>query len=99
MLYHLLFPLHQTYSIFNVFRYVTFRTAGAILTALLISLLLGPALIRRLQKLQIGQSIRDDGPSGHLQKAGTPTMGGLLILASVSIATLLWEIGRASCRE
>jgi phospho-N-acetylmuramoyl-pentapeptide-transferase len=90
MLYHLLFPWHESYAIFNVFRYVTFRTAGAILTALLISLLLGPALIRRLQALQIGQSIRDDGPSGHLQKAGTPTMGGLLILASVLIATLLW---------
>lgn len=90
MLYHLLFPLHQTYSIFNVFRYVTFRTAGAILTALLISLLLGPLLIRKLLELQIGQSIRDDGPADHLQKAGTPTMGGLLILASVFIATLLW---------
>ncbi len=90
MLYHLLYPLHESYAALNVFRYVTFRTAGAILTALLISLLLGPALIRRLQALQIGQSIRDDGPSGHLQKAGTPTMGGLLILASVLIATLLW---------
>lgn len=90
MLYHLLFPWHESYIVLNVFRYVTFRTAGAILTALLISLLLGPALIRRLQALQIGQSIRDDGPAGHLQKAGTPTMGGLLILASVLIATLLW---------
>jgi len=90
MLYHLLFPLHQSYAVLNVFRYVTFRTAGAILTALLISLLMGPALIRKLQELQIGQSIRDDGPAGHLQKAGTPTMGGLLILASVFIATLLW---------
>src|SRR5574337_718719 len=90
MLYHLLFPLHESFTIFNVFRYVTFRTAGAILTALLISLLLGPTLIRKLQELQIGQSIRDDGPAGHLQKAGTPTMGGLLILASVLTATLLW---------
>ncbi|MBZ0168417.1 phospho-N-acetylmuramoyl-pentapeptide-transferase [Candidatus Methylomirabilis lanthanidiphila] len=90
MLYHLLFPWHESYTILNVFRYVTFRTAGAILTALLISLLMGPALIRRLQKLQIGQSIRDDGPAGHLRKAGTPTMGGVLILASVFIATLLW---------
>ncbi|MBZ0160718.1 MAG: phospho-N-acetylmuramoyl-pentapeptide-transferase [bacterium] len=90
MLYHLLYPLHESYAVLNVFRYVTFRTAGAILTALLISLLLGPALIRKLQELQIGQSIRDDGPAGHLQKAGTPTMGGLLILASVFIGTLLW---------
>ncbi|MGH7411941.1 MAG: phospho-N-acetylmuramoyl-pentapeptide-transferase [Candidatus Methylomirabilis sp.] len=90
MLYHLFFPLHQTYSVFNVFRYVTFRTAGAILTALLISLLLGPVLIRRLRQLQIGQSIRDDGPESHLKKAGTPTMGGLLILASIFTSTLLW---------
>ncbi len=90
MLYHLLFPLHQTYIIFNVFRYVTFRTAGAILTALLISLLMGPVLIRKLRELQIGQSIRNDGPESHLKKAGTPTMGGLLILASIVISTLLW---------
>jgi phospho-N-acetylmuramoyl-pentapeptide-transferase len=90
MLYHLLYPLHESVAVFNVFRYVTFRTAGAILTALLISLLLGPVMIRTLQQLQIGQSIRDDGPSGHMQKAGTPTMGGVLILASVLIATLLW---------
>jgi phospho-N-acetylmuramoyl-pentapeptide-transferase len=90
MLYHLLYPLHESVAVLNVFRYVTFRTAGAILTALLIGLLLGPTLIRKLQELQIGQSIRDDGPSGHLQKAGTPTMGGLLILASVFVATLLW---------
>ena len=90
MLYHLLFPLHQTYIIFNVFRYVTFRTAGAILTALLFSLLLGPILIRKLRESQIGQSIRHDGPESHLKKAGTPTMGGLLILASIFTSTLLW---------
>jgi len=90
MLYHLLFPLHQTYTVFNVFRYVTFRTAGAILTALLISLFLGPVLIRKLREQQIGQSIRDDGPESHLKKAGTPTMGGLLILASIFLSTLLW---------
>ena len=90
MLYHLLFPLYQTYTVFNVFRYVTFRTACAILTALLISLLLGPVMIRKLRKLQIGQSIRNDGPVTHLKKAGTPTMGGLLILASVFLSTLLW---------
>lgn len=90
MLYHLLFPFHQTYIIFNVFRYVTFRTAGAILTALVISLLLGPVLIRKLREWQIGQSIREDGPETHLKKAGTPTMGGLLILASIFISTLLW---------
>jgi phospho-N-acetylmuramoyl-pentapeptide-transferase len=90
MLYHLLFPLHETHAIFNVFRYVTFRTAGAILTALLISLLLGPIVIRKLRALQVGQSVRDDGPASHLKKAGTPTMGGLLILAAVFISTLLW---------
>ena len=90
MLYHLLFPLHQTYIIFNVFRYVTFRTAGAILTALLFSLLLGPILIRKLRESQIGQSIRHDGPESHLKKAGTPTMGGLLILTSIFTSTLLW---------
>jgi phospho-N-acetylmuramoyl-pentapeptide-transferase len=90
MLYHLLFPLRETYSVFNVFRYVTFRTAGAIITALLISLLLGPILIRKLRQLQIGQSIRNDGPESHLKKAGTPTMGGLLILTSVFMSTLLW---------
>jgi phospho-N-acetylmuramoyl-pentapeptide-transferase len=90
MLYHLLYPLHQTYTVFNVFRYVTFRTAGAILTALLISLFLGPVLIRKLREQQIGQRIRDDGPESHLKKAGTPTMGGLLILASIFLSTLLW---------
>jgi len=90
MLYHLLFPLHQTYTVFNVFRYVTFRTAGAILTALLISLFLGPVLIRKLRAQQIGQNIRDDGPESHLKKAGTPTMGGLLILASIFLSTVLW---------
>jgi phospho-N-acetylmuramoyl-pentapeptide-transferase len=90
MLYHLLYPLHQNLTLFNVFRYVTFRTAGAILTALLISLLMGPPLIRKLAQMQIGQRIREDGPETHLRKAGTPTMGGLLILASIFCSTLLW---------
>lgn len=90
MFYHLFFPLHQTYSVFNVFRYLTFRTAYAALTALLISLLVGPLLIRLLRRFQIGQMIREEGPKGHFSKAGTPTMGGLLILASTAIGTLLW---------
>ena len=90
MLYHLLYPLHEAYNIFNVFRYITFRTIYAILTALLITLILGPCLIEKLQTLNIKQYIREDGPSTHLNKSGTPTMGGILILLSLSIATLFW---------
>ena len=90
MLYHFLYPLHTEYSVFNVFRYVTFRTACAALTALLISFLLGPWLIRRLEDFQIGEHIREEGPEHHQIKAGTPTMGGLLILSAIVIPTLLW---------
>jgi len=90
MLYHLFYPLHEAYSIFNVFRYITFRTIYAILTALLITLILGPYLIKKLQALNIKQYIREDGPSAHLNKSGTPTMGGILILLSLTIATLFW---------
>ena len=89
MLYHLLYPLHATHSVFNVFRYITFRTLIAALTSLTISFLLGPWLIRRLTAGQIGQTIRPDGPQSHLSKAGTPTMGGTLILFSLLLATLL----------
>jgi phospho-N-acetylmuramoyl-pentapeptide-transferase len=89
MLYHLLYPLHGAYSLFNVFRYITFRTLIAAITSLLISFLLGPWLIRRLTARQIGQTIRPDGPQSHLSKAGTPTMGGTLILFSLVLATLL----------
>lgn len=90
MLYHLLFPLHSTWSFFNVFRYITFRTIYAAITALLISFLLGPWLIRELRKRQIGQTIRQDGPESHLSKEGTPTMGGVLIVLGTVIPTLLW---------
>ena len=90
MLYHLLFPLHESYSFFNVFRYITFRTIYAAITALLISFLLGPWLIRVLRSHQIGQTIRLDGPESHLSKEGTPTMGGLLIVLATVIPTLLW---------
>jgi phospho-N-acetylmuramoyl-pentapeptide-transferase len=90
MFYHLFFPLHETVSVFNVFRYLTFRTAYAALTALLISLLLGPIAIRLLRKWQVGQVIRQEGPKSHLGKAGTPTMGGLLILGAAVVTTLLW---------
>jgi len=90
MLYHLLYPLHTSFKAFNVFRYITFRAAMAILTALVVSLILGPWLIRRLRQFQIGQEIRDDGPASHLVKQGTPTMGGLLVLTAVVPTTLLW---------
>ncbi|MBW1696000.1 MAG: phospho-N-acetylmuramoyl-pentapeptide-transferase [Deltaproteobacteria bacterium] len=92
MVYHLLYPLHTTISVFNVFRYITFRTIYASLTAFLICVLLGPWVIRKLTALQIGQYVRDDGPRSHLQKAGTPTMGGALILFAVVVSTVLWTI-------
>ena len=92
MLYNFLFPLADDVSVFNLFRYLTFRTGGAIMTALLISFLCGAPLIRWLRSIQgEGQPIREDGPAGHpLTKKGTPTMGGFLILTALSIATLLW---------
>jgi phospho-N-acetylmuramoyl-pentapeptide-transferase len=90
MIFHLLYPLHNTYSYFNVFRYITFRTIYATITALLICFLLGPWIIRKLQELQIGQTIRESGPGSHQIKKGTPTMGGILIIFSVIISTLLW---------
>jgi phospho-N-acetylmuramoyl-pentapeptide-transferase len=89
VLYHWLYPLHETYAVLNVFKYISFRTLLAGLTALVASLLLGPLLIRRLTVMQIGQSIREDGPAGHASKAGTPTMGGVLILFSLVLATVL----------
>ncbi len=91
MLYHLLYPLHTTLSAFNVFRYITFRTIYASLTAFFICFLLGPWIIRKLSAMQVKQYIRDDGPESHLSKAGTPTMGGLLIVFSIVASTLLWS--------
>jgi phospho-N-acetylmuramoyl-pentapeptide-transferase len=91
MLPDLLVPLSGEYQFFNLFRYITFRTGGATITALLISLLCGPAMIRWLKTHQAeGQPIRSDGPETHLAKVGTPTMGGLLILAAFVLSTLLW---------
>ena len=90
MIYHFLYPLHTTISGFNVFRYITFRTIYASLTAFLICFFLGPWVIRKLTALQVGQYIREDGPESHFEKAGTPTMGGALILFSVIVSTLLW---------
>ena len=89
MLYHLLVPLADVASVFNVFRYITFRTAAATLTALFLAFVVGPPLIRRLQSLGAGQPIRDIGPD-HAHKEGTPTMGGLLILLSLGVSVLLW---------
>lgn len=90
MIYHLLYPLHDVVSFFNVFRYITFRTIYATITAMVIAFVLGPWLIRKLQSLQIGQPIRELGPDSHQVKQGTPTMGGVLILLSVVVSTLLW---------
>lgn len=92
MLHHLLFPFRESFSLFNLFKYVTFRTAGALLTALLVSFIFGPRLIQWLKKKQKnGQPIREDGPESHLlTKKGTPTMGGLLILGALTFSTLLW---------
>ena len=90
MLYHLLFPLRGQVPLLNVFRYITFRAAGAIVTALLLSWWLGPRFIRTLRRLSVGQNIREVGPQAHQVKAGTPTMGGLLILFAVLVPTLLW---------
>ncbi|MGE4650058.1 MAG: phospho-N-acetylmuramoyl-pentapeptide-transferase [Myxococcota bacterium] len=90
MLYHLLYPLSADFGGFNVFRYITFRTGAAALTALFIAFVVGPMLIRRLEELSVGQPIREIGPD-HAAKAGTPTMGGLLILLSLLVSVLLWS--------
>ena len=90
MLHWLAEYLTQYYSAFHVFSYLTFRAIVSTLTALFISLYFGPKLISYLQKMQIGQTVRDDGPESHLSKSGTPTMGGILILASIVVSVLLW---------
>src|ERR1700685_4547099 len=91
MLYYILYQWLQRYfSPFNVFRYITVRTVYASLTAMFLSFVFGPRLIRRLRDLQIGQFIREEGPQGHQKKAGTPTMGGVLIVISTLVPTLLW---------
>jgi phospho-N-acetylmuramoyl-pentapeptide-transferase len=91
VLYHLLYPLHEFFTFFNVFRYITFRTIYSILTALLISFIIGPWLIKKLRVFQIQQVVREDVPSRHMVKNGTPTMGGSLILAAIAIPTLFWS--------
>ena len=90
MLYHFLYPLHAHFTIFNVFKYITFRTIYATITALLLTLVLGPAIIALMERLQCRQYVREDGPRSHLQKAGTPTAGGLLVLLAIVVATGLW---------
>jgi phospho-N-acetylmuramoyl-pentapeptide-transferase len=90
MLYHLLPRLTDVSIIFNLFNDLTFRSAGAVVTALLIAFAAGPATIRRLRRLKIGQVVRAEGPEAHLEKAGTPTMGGSLIVFAGAVSTLLW---------
>ena len=91
MLYHLFYPLHTVFSGFNVFKYITFRSAGAVITAILVSFALGPRMIDWLRRLKVGQQVRDDGPRTHLNKQGTPTMGGLLIIAAITVSVVLWS--------
>jgi len=90
MLLKLALLLESYIDVFRVFHYLTFRAILGVLTALVISLMVGPVMIRRLSRYKIGQSIRQDGPQSHFSKAGTPTMGGALILVSIAISTLLW---------
>lgn len=90
MLLAWLYPLHTEYSFLNVFKYITFRTFGAAITSVLLCMLLGPYFISWMQKKQMKQVVRDDGPQSHLSKKGTPTMGGALILFGIAIPTLLW---------
>ncbi len=90
MLYYFLYPLREYFFAFNVFRYITFRSAYAMVTALIISFVFGPRLIRWLTRLQIGQRIRKEAPKNHSKKEGTPTMGGVLILAAIVVPVLLW---------
>ena len=91
MFYYLYIKFHNQFHFLNLFRYITFRTAYASLTALLLSLVVGPWLVRVLKEFQIGQYIREDGPKSHLSKAGTPTMGGVLITLCIFIPTLFWS--------
>lgn len=90
MLYEIFYPLRESFFGFNVFRYITFRTAGAVATALILVLVFAPSIIEKLKRLHFGQVVRDDGPETHLVKTGTPTMGGIFIVGSVLISILLW---------
>ena len=90
MLYRVLYGLHEAFGPLNVFRYVTFRAVVGMLTALLLALFLGPRIIEALRRLRVGQAIREDGPQSHHKKAGTPTMGGALILFALAVSTVAW---------
>ena len=90
MLLKLLYPLVKFFTFFNIFQYITFRAAYAAITALLISFIIGPWLIKKLKKSRVGQIIRRDGPKSHYKKSGTPTMGGILIVLSIVVSSLLW---------
>jgi phospho-N-acetylmuramoyl-pentapeptide-transferase len=90
MLYHLFYPLASNLKILNIFKYLTFRSIYAMITALIVCFVLGPWVIRKLENLQARQIIRTDGPESHLEKQGTPTMGGLIILSAIILPTLLW---------
>jgi len=90
MLYKLLIELQPYFSPLNVFRYITFRTALAVLTAMVVSLIIGPCIIRWLKRISITQQIRDDGPQTHLKKSGTPTMGGIIILIAMLVTLFCW---------
>ncbi len=90
MLYLLLYNLHNWFSPFNVFRYITFRTSLAVLSAMIFTVLLGPGIINRLKRLSMTQQIRDDGPKTHMGKTGTPTMGGLLIILCILLSVFMW---------
>jgi phospho-N-acetylmuramoyl-pentapeptide-transferase len=90
MFYHWLAPLGKTHIIFNLFNYISFRAAGATVTALLLAFLVGPPVIRRLRARKVGQVVRAEGPASHQSKRGTPTMGGLIILLATVVPTLLW---------
>jgi len=91
MIYHLLHPLYTTHIVFNVLKYISFRTISATLTALFITFILGPWLIKKLKQLQVGQRVREDVPFRHRAKEGTPTMGGSLVIIAVVGSTLLWS--------
>src|SRR5882672_3470729 len=90
MFYHLLAPLGKTWIFFNLFNYISFRAAGATVTALVIAFVIGPGIIRKLRERKVGQVIRAEGPASHQSKRGTPTMGGLIILLATVVPTLLW---------
>ena len=90
MLYQIFYPLREIFFGFNIFRYITFRTAGAVATALILVFMFAPTITEQLKKLNFGQVVREDGPESHLAKTGTPTMGGLFIIGSILISVLLW---------